>query len=132
MRPLRRTDNFTTFIFRLSCNLRSSKSWKSQGPSKPVQESPGFNSLQLCKVKVPRNRPEGLEGGRGIDLPFLDLGTRRVGWTAPRPDRFTPTKDPVPILQEAGRASGPVWTCAKNLVPTGIRSPDLPARSQSL
>jgi hypothetical protein len=26
---------------------------------------------------------------------------------------------------------GPVWTGAKNFVPTGIRSPDRPARSQS-
>jgi hypothetical protein len=31
------------------------------------------------KVKVPRNRPEGPEGGRGIALIFLDLGARR-GW----------------------------------------------------
>jgi hypothetical protein len=29
-------------------------------------------------------------------------------------------------------ASGPTWTCAKNLAPTGIRSPDRPARSHSL
>ena len=28
--------------------------------------------------------------------------------------------------------SGPVWTSAENLAPTGIRSPDRPARSQSL
>ena len=45
---------------------------------------------------------------------------------------FTPGKDPVPIVQEAGWAPGPVWTGAENLVPTGIRSPDRPARSQSL
>ena len=43
-----------------------------------------------------------------------------------------PGKDPVPIVQEAGWASGPVWTGAENLAPTGIRSPDRPARSQSL
>jgi len=41
---------------------------------------------------------------------------------------FTPGKDPVPILQEAGWALGPVWTGGKSL-PTGIRSPDRPARS---
>jgi hypothetical protein len=29
-------------------------------------------------------------------------------------------------------AKGPIWTCAKNLAPTGIRFPDRPARSQSL
>jgi hypothetical protein len=61
-------------------------------------------------------------------LVLLDVG----GWSAPRPDRFTPGKDPVPIVQEAGWASGPVWTCAKNLAPIGIRSPDRPDRSQSL
>jgi hypothetical protein len=45
---------------------------------------------------------------------------------------FTPGKDPVPIVQEAGWAPGPVWIGAENLAPTGIRSPDLPARSESL
>jgi hypothetical protein len=38
----------------------------------------------------------------------------------------------VPIVQEAGWAPGPVWTCAKNLAPTGIQSPDRPAHSQLL
>ena len=41
-------------------------------------------------------------------------------------------KDPVPIVQEAGWAPEPVWTGAENLAPTGIRSPDRPARSESL
>ena len=49
----------------------------------------------------------------------------------PRP-LCTPWKDPVPIVQEAGWAPGPVWTGAENLAPSGIRSPDRPARSQSL
>jgi hypothetical protein len=48
----------------------------------------------------------------------------------PRP-LSTPRKDPVPIVQEAGWSPGPVWTGAENLSPTGIRSPDRPARSQS-
>jgi len=30
---------------------------------------------------------------------------------------FTPTKDPVTIVQEAGRDPGPVYTGAKNLAP---------------
>ena len=55
-----------------------------------------------------------------------------IRWSASRPGRFTPGKDPVPIVQEAGWVAGPVWTGAKNLAPTGIRSPDLPARSESL
>jgi len=45
---------------------------------------------------------------------------------------FTPGKETVPIVQEAGWAPGPVWTGAENLASTGIRSPDRPARSQSL
>ena len=40
----------------------------------------------------------------------------------PRPSRFTPGKDPVPIVQEAGWAPGLVWTGAKNLALAGIRS----------
>jgi len=44
---------------------------------------------------------------------------------------FTPGEDPVPIVQEAGWAPGPVWTGAEILAPTGIRSPDRPAHSQS-
>ena len=49
----------------------------------------------------------------------------------PRP-LFTPGREPVLIVQEAGWAPGPVWTGAENLAPTVIRSPDRPACSQSL
>ena len=49
----------------------------------------------------------------------------------PRP-HITPGKYPVPIVQENGCASGPVWSGTENLAPTGIRSPDRPARRQSL
>jgi hypothetical protein len=45
---------------------------------------------------------------------------------------FTPGKYPVPIVQEAGWAPGPVWAGVENLAPTGIRSPDRPTRSESL
>jgi hypothetical protein len=38
----------------------------------------------------------------------------------------------VPIAQEAWWAPELVWTGAENLAPTEIRSPDRPARSQSL
>jgi len=58
--------------------------------------------------------------------------TRR-GWGVNVTPRrlFTPGKDPVPIVQEAGWAPGPVWTGAENLTPTGIWSPHRPVRSQS-
>jgi hypothetical protein len=72
-------------------------------------------------------------GSKGIVLLFHDHGTRR-GWgisVTPRP-LFTPGKDPVPIVQKAGWTLGPVWTSAENLAPTGIQTPDRPARSQSL
>jgi hypothetical protein len=36
------------------------------------------------------------------------------------PAAFTPGKDPVAIVQEAGWASEPVWIGAENLAPTGI------------
>ena len=55
-----------------------------------------------------------------------------VGGQRHAPGRFTPLKDPVPIVQEAGWAPGPVWTGAENLASTGIRSPARPARSESL
>jgi hypothetical protein len=48
------------------------------------------------------------------------------------PAALYPGKDPVPIVQKAGWVPGPVWTGAENLASTGIRSPDRPARSQSL
>jgi hypothetical protein len=40
--------------------------------------------------------------------------------------------DPVTILQEAGWVLGPVWMGVEDLIPTGIRSTDRPARSDSL
>ena len=55
-----------------------------------------------------------------------------VGGQRQAPATFTFGKDPVPFVQEAGWAPAPVWTGAENLAPTGIWSPDLPARSESL
>jgi hypothetical protein len=46
---------------------------------------------------------------------------------------FYPRKgDPVPVVQGDGWTPEPVWTGAENVVPTGIRSPDPPAHSESL
>jgi hypothetical protein len=73
----------------------------------------------------------GHQGPRGgVEVYICSMSTSALGgggWSTPRPGRFTPGKDPVPIVQEAGSAPGPVRTCAKNLVPTGIRSLDRPA-----
>jgi hypothetical protein len=48
------------------------------------------------------------------------------------PAAFYPRERSIPIVQEAGWAPGPIWTGAEHITPTGIRSPDRPARSQSL
>jgi len=74
----------------------------------------------------------GQKVGRGIALLFHDRGTRR-GWAVSSTPRsyFTPGKDPVPIVQEAGWAPGPVWMGGKPC-PTRIWSQDRPACSQSL
>ena len=84
-------------------------------------------ALRLCTGRTAHRR------SRGVALLFHDHGTRR-GWRVSSTLRpfFTPGKDPVPLVEEAGWAPGSVWTCAENLAPTGIRSPDRPARSQSL
>ena len=89
--------------------------------------------LILVKVKWSRYRP-GVDQkvGRGIALPFHYRGTRR-GWVVSSTLRphFTPRKDPVPIVQEAGWSLGPVWTGRKSR-PHRDSIPDRPARSQSL
>jgi len=58
----------------------------------------------------------GLEGGE---------------WSPERPDRTLPGKDPVPNLQEAGWAPGPVWMGGKSRLHRDS-IPDPPARSQTL
>jgi hypothetical protein len=52
-----------------------------------------------------------------------------VGGQHHAPAAFTPGKDPVPIVEEPGWASEPVWIGAENLASTGIRFPELLARS---
>jgi hypothetical protein len=62
-----------------------------------------------------------------FDFKYDDIVTAKIA-----PAALPPGKDPVPIVQVAGWASQPVWTGAENLAPTGIRSPDRSARSESL
>jgi hypothetical protein len=62
-------------------------------------------------------------GSRSIALLFHDHSTR-MGWgiSITLWLLFTPGKDPVPIVQKAGWAPGPVWTGAENLTPPGFDS----------
>ena len=43
-----------------------------------------------------------------------------------------PGKKPVPIVQDAGKAPGPVWAGAEYLAPTGFRSPHPAVRIELL
>jgi hypothetical protein len=58
--------------------------------------------------------------GTGIDLFILNFGSRR-GWVVKVTRRDENT---VPILQDVGWSSGPVWKGAENLAPAGVRIQD--------
>ena len=105
----------------------------------------GATLLQNIRIKVKRGKCTLVQalrlctgrtahrGSRGIALPFLNHGTRNEWGISFMPQPlFTPGKDPVPTVQDSRWAPGPVWTGGENLAHTGIRSPDRPARSQSL
>ena len=88
-------------------------------PRKPETASTSQSDLktsnEFLNVKVKK--------GKVIALLLHGRGTRR-GWVVSSTSRphFTPRKDPVPILQEAGWPQGRSGR-AENLVPTWIRSP---------
>jgi hypothetical protein len=70
--------------------------------------------------------------GRDMALPFHDHGTRSGEWSASRPGRSLPRERAGTHCTGGWVGPGPVWTGAENPIPTGIRSRDRPARSQSL
>ena len=94
--------------------------------------------MEVVKVKGPVHSRISHEGPEGewkykSTLP-LTSALDGCGWSVPRPGRFAPPpppKDPVHVY-EAGWAPGLVWMGAENLAPTGIQSPDHPARGMSL
>ena len=92
-----------------------------------------MTGFTVNKVKCSCYRPSVAQRvGRGIALLFHDRGTRRRWVVSSMPwPHFTPGKDPVPILQEAGWAPGPVWTGGKSR-PHQDSILDHPAHSQSL
>jgi len=46
-----------------------------------------------------------------------------VGVQRQTPGRFTPGKDPVPIVQEGGWSPGSIWTDVENLAPQLVFDP---------
>ena len=72
-------------------------------------------------------------GSRGIALLFLYHGTRRGEESASHPGRsLPPRKTRYPLYRRLGGPRGRSGQVRNILPPTGIRSPDRPARSQSL
>ena len=80
----------------------------------------------------PRNCHQGPQGYSYRSTLSLTSAVDGGWWWTPRSCSFIPGK-PIryPSVQEAGWMRGPVWTDAENLARTGIRSPNLPARSES-
>ena len=64
-------------------------------------------------------------GSIGIDL-LLNLGTRCRWVVNAMPQLLYPReRHPVPIVQEAGWASRPVWMGRENVNSTGVRTPNI-------
>jgi len=81
-------------------------------------------ALRLCTGRTTHRER------RGIALLFLDYGTRR---SASRPGRsLPPWKTRYPLYRRLGGLQGRSGHVRRIPPPTGIRSPDRPARSQSL
>ena len=80
-------------------------------------------ALRLCTGRTAHR------GSRGIALPFHDHSARMGEGSASRPGRsFSPRENPLPIVQEAGWAPGPVWTDAENIAARwdSVRGPSSP------
>jgi hypothetical protein len=85
------------------------------------------NQTVSCLWPVSKVQPEqATKAQRG------NLGARCRWAVNATPRSLYPEKDPVPIVQEAGWAPGPIWMGGETLAPNGIRSPDRQARSESL
>jgi hypothetical protein len=73
------------------------------------------------EVKVKGKFTTGNEGPGGEQNCSSSLSLTSVldwdRWLTPRPGRFNPDKEPVPIVYEAVWATGPVWWGAENLAP---------------
>jgi hypothetical protein len=78
---------------------------------------------QVSKVKDKKAKftlEQATKAQKGVEIQlysFLNLGDRWGGYSMLRSGRFTPRKDPAPIVSEVGWAPGLVWMGAKNLAP---------------
>jgi hypothetical protein len=115
------------------------RSFETSGPSRPttrrhIPDDCNLKNTLCIKVKGKVNLP--LSPRRGIDVQlysFFNLGARWVYVVnfTPRP-LYPRERGLVPIVQEAGWVSVAPWLGSENLASMRIRSPDRPARSESL
>ena len=84
-------------------------------------------ALRLCTSRTAHR------GSRGIAVHFHDHGTRRGKGSTSRPGRsLPPGKSRYPLYRRLAGPQGRSGQVRKISPPTGVRSPDRPARSQSL
>jgi hypothetical protein len=90
---------------------------------------------EMSKSEVhPRTSHEGPEGeSRYSSTLSLTSALDGGGWLTLRPSRFTPGKETTyPLYRRPGGPQGRAGRLREISSPTGIRSPDPPARSESL
>jgi hypothetical protein len=117
------------------CQWFSPLSTKTNVPKmyRPIPYHQQMADKRKRKAKVhTRTGHEDPGGSRSILYSFFTLTLDRVGGQRHAQPLYPRGKDPVPIVYEVGWTPGLVWTDAENLAPIAIRSPDRPARSQSL
>ena len=111
----------------------------------PVQWVPGLSwGVKRPGSGVDHPPPSKRRGHEGLYLYFYLLGLSGLLYgeplhllysavlSTPRPGRFTPRKNSLPIVYDGRWSPVTFRIFAKNLTLTGIQSPDRPARSESL
>lgn len=82
----------------------------------------GVNCIRLPGIKHHSFQPPRRQCGEngGTVATHLKPTPERGGWPAPRSNHFTPWKDLVFSIHEAGWASGPIWMARKKSPPPGF------------
>ena len=86
----------------------------------------------LQTIASPYNRPLRPRGWVDVQpYPFMTSALRWGGWSAPGPTALPLGKTRYPLYRRLVRPQGRSGRVRKISLPTGIRSPDRPARSES-
>jgi hypothetical protein len=80
---------------------------------------------------VPPHAKQAQGEGKVSALSILDSGAWGGLVSATPRIFYSGERGQVPIVQEAGWASVPVWVSPENVAHTGVRTPARPARSES-